>query len=46
MIDGSKAQQKEAEAECKRLEKEMEEFKNNRDSKLNELKASRNAPLL
>lgn len=33
-----KQQQKEAEQECKRLEKEMNEFKNNREGKLDELK--------
>lgn len=37
-ITASKQQQREAEAECKRLEKEMNEFKNNRESKLDQLK--------
>ncbi|KAK4052017.1 Structural maintenance of chromosomes protein 2 [Microbotryomycetes sp. JL221] len=38
-ITTSKAKQKEAQAECKRIEKEMEEFKNNRGSKLDQIKA-------
>ena len=36
----AKGKQKAAEAECKRLEKEMEDFKNNKDSKLKEIKVS------
>ena len=39
-ITESKSKQKEALAECKRVEKEMEEFKNNRGDKLAELKVS------
>ncbi|WVQ94975.1 hypothetical protein IAU59_002067 [Kwoniella sp. CBS 9459] len=35
----AKEKQKAAQADCKRLEKEMADFKNNRDSKLNEIKA-------
>lgn len=34
-----KEKQKAADAECKRLQKEMDDFKNNRDSKLKEIKA-------
>lgn len=37
-ITAAKERQKEATAECKRLEKEMNEFENNKDSKLNEIK--------
>ena len=37
-VADAKSNQKAAEAECKRIEKEMNEFKNNRDAKLNELK--------
>lgn len=37
-IANLRTQQKEAEAECKRLEKEMSEFKNNRESKLEDIK--------
>ncbi|WWD19905.1 hypothetical protein CI109_104374 [Kwoniella shandongensis] len=35
----AKEKQKQASADCKRLEKEMADFKNNKDSKLNEIKA-------
>ncbi|KAK4050313.1 Structural maintenance of chromosomes protein 2 [Microbotryomycetes sp. JL201] len=38
-ITHSKAKQKEALTECKRIEKEMDEFKNNRGSKLEQIKA-------
>ncbi|SCZ87647.1 BZ3500_MvSof-1268-A1-R1_Chr2-2g05113 [Microbotryum saponariae] len=38
-IVDSKAKQKEAQADCKRIEKEMDEFKNNRGSKLDQIKA-------
>ncbi|KAJ9117568.1 hypothetical protein QFC22_004418 [Naganishia vaughanmartiniae] len=38
IIEGSKLKQKEAAAECKRLEKEMADFKNNKDSKLKQIK--------
>ncbi|KAM0749892.1 RecF/RecN/SMC protein [Meredithblackwellia eburnea MCA 4105] len=38
-IADSQKKQKEANAECKRIEKEMEEFKNNRGSKLDQIKA-------
>lgn len=38
VVAQSKEKQKEASAECKRLEKEMADFKNNKDSKLNEIK--------
>ncbi|EGG11185.1 uncharacterized protein MELLADRAFT_74124 [Melampsora larici-populina 98AG31] len=34
-----KEKQKASDAECKRLQKEMDDFKNNRDSKLKEIKA-------
>lgn len=37
-ITAAKQQQKDAEAECKRLAKEMNEFKNNREGKLNEIR--------
>lgn len=37
-IAESKQKQTDAEAECKRVEKEMAEFKNNRGSKLAEIK--------
>ena len=37
-IIAAKAAQKEAQMECKRLEKEMDEFKNNRESKLEQLR--------
>lgn len=39
MIKASKEKQKVATADCKRLEKEMADFKNNKDFKLNEIKA-------
>lgn len=38
-ISESKLKQKDALAECKRVEKEMEEFKTNRGSKLAQIKA-------
>lgn len=37
-IEESKAKQKQSVAECKRLEKEMADFKNNKDSKLKQIK--------
>jgi hypothetical protein len=40
VINQTKEKQKVAAADCKRLEKEMADFKNNKDSKLNEIKAS------
>ncbi|ORX40472.1 P-loop containing nucleoside triphosphate hydrolase protein [Kockovaella imperatae] len=39
VINQAKEKQKVATADVKRLEKEMEDFKNNKDSKLNEMKA-------
>lgn len=39
-IEESKGKQKQAATECKRLEKEMADFKNNKDSKLKQIKAS------
>lgn len=39
-IEESKGKQKRAATECKRLEKEMADFKNNKDSKLKQIKAS------
>lgn len=39
MIDGAKEKQKAAAADVKRLEREMDDFKNNKDSKLKEIKA-------
>ncbi|WVR09681.1 hypothetical protein IAU60_006756 [Kwoniella sp. DSM 27419] len=39
IIVQAKEKQKTAQADCKRLEKEMADFKNNKDSKLNEIKA-------
>lgn len=38
LVSESKHKKKAAEAECKRLQKEMDDFKNNRDSKLKEIK--------
>lgn len=40
IVDQSKEKQKVAQAEVRRLEKEMADFKNNKDSKLNEIKVS------
>lgn len=37
-INAAKEKQKAAQADCKRLEKEMDDFKNNKDSKLKEIK--------
>jgi structural maintenance of chromosome 2 len=37
-INSAKEKQKIAQADCKRLEKEMDDFKNNKDSKLKEIK--------
>lgn len=39
-IEQAKERQKAAQAEVKRLEKEMADFNKNKDSKLNEIKAS------
>jgi structural maintenance of chromosome 2 len=36
----AKGRQKEAEAECKKLEKDMNEFKTNKDGKLKQLKVN------
>ena len=41
IVNGAKDRQKAAQAEVKRLEKEMADFKNNKDSKLNEIKVGR-----
>jgi structural maintenance of chromosome 2 len=38
VIEGAKEKQKVAAAECKRLEREMADFKDNKDSKLKEIK--------
>lgn len=38
MVNQAKEKQKQAAAECKKLEKEMADFKNNKDSKLIEIK--------
>ncbi|KNZ45402.1 hypothetical protein VP01_815g5 [Puccinia sorghi] len=38
LIASSKQKQSAAEAECKRLQKEMDDFKNNKDSKLKQIK--------
>lgn len=38
VVNSAKDRQKAAQAEVKRLEKEMADFKNNKDSKLNEIK--------
>lgn len=43
-IETCKQQQKETDAECKRLEKEMNEFKDNKDSKLKQLKVELRIP--
>jgi len=40
IIAQAKEKQKAAAAECKRLENEMNDFKNNKDSKLKEIKVS------
>ncbi|OXG15252.1 nuclear condensin complex protein [Cryptococcus neoformans Tu401-1] len=40
VVNQAKEKQKQASADCKRLEKEMADFKNNKDSKLNEIKAN------
>lgn len=40
VIDSAKEKQKAASAEVKRLDKEMADFKNNKDSKLKEIKVS------
>jgi structural maintenance of chromosome 2 len=37
-IAAAQAKQKEAQAECKKLEKDMNEFKTNKDGKLKQLK--------
>ncbi|KAK8853473.1 hypothetical protein IAR55_004180 [Kwoniella newhampshirensis] len=39
VVNQAKEKQKQASADCKRLEKEMADFKTNKDSKLNEIKA-------
>ncbi|KAK1922323.1 RecF/RecN/SMC [Papiliotrema laurentii] len=39
VINQAKEKQKAAAADCKRLEREMDDFKNNKDSKLKEIKA-------
>lgn len=41
VVNQAKEKQKQASADCKRLEKEMSDFKNNKDSKLNEIKVCR-----
>ena len=41
MINQAKQKQKAAAADSQRLEKEMDDFKNNKDSKLNEIKVAR-----
>jgi structural maintenance of chromosome 2 len=40
IIESAKEKQKTAQGEVKRLEKEMADFKNNKDSKLIEIKVS------
>lgn len=37
-VDAAKANQKEAQEECKKLESDMKDFKNNKDGKISELK--------
>ena len=38
----AKAKQKEGAAECRKLEKDMDDFKNNKDGKIKELKVVMN----
>ena len=40
VMSEAKTKQKAAQEECRRLEKEMDDFKNNKDSKLKEIKVS------
>jgi structural maintenance of chromosome 2 len=40
VMSQAKTKQKAAQDECKRLEREMEDFKNNKDSKLKEIKVT------
>ena len=40
VISEAKTKEKAAQDECKRLEKEIKDFKNNKDSKLKEIKVS------
>jgi len=43
-VQNAKQKQKEAQEECKKLERDMDEFKNNKDGKIEELKVRASIP--
>lgn len=43
-VQTAKVRQAEAKSECSKLEKDMDEFKNNKDGKINELKVCPTRP--
>jgi len=43
-VQNAKQKQKEAQEECKKLERDMDEFKNNKDGKIEELKVCASVP--